>query len=165
MKHMVVVYEIEDDNADISEMLPKFPHAKSMHMTSGVKLRQVGTGEEAFIPYARWFEAESSTSWNKPEYEEYNWLFLRSQQNWANDMLRARGHIMLNEVYDSLGLSRTTLGAVVGWTYALHKEVDPSQPNFVDFGCWEQEGKSFDAKPGAILLDFNVQGPILHALG
>jgi uncharacterized protein DUF6353 len=158
MKHMVVVYEIEDDEA---QELPEIPggNVKSVHMTSGLTLKHLATEETAFIPYARWFDEESSNSWQPPQFEEYNWLFLRSQQSWANDMLRARGHLTLNDVCDTLGMSRTAMGAVVGWTYSSGND-----ENFVDFGCWEQEGKSFPVKPGAILLDFNVQGSILHAL-
>jgi len=165
MKHIVVVYEIEDDAV---QEFPAIPGAnvKYIGMTPGIKLRQVGTGEEAFIPYARWFDGTSSNNFhNDLKYQEYNWLFLRTQQNWANDMLSARGHLLLNDVHDLLGLSRTTMGAVVGWVYEAHKKQDPSQPNFVDFGCWAQETDPLgNGKPGAILLDFNVQGPILHAL-
>jgi uncharacterized protein DUF6353 len=160
MKHMVVVYEIEDTEA---QELPEIPggNVKSVHMTYGLTVKHLATDETAFIPYVCWFEEDTSSSWSKPEYEEYNWLFLRSQQNWANDMLRARGHLTLNDVHDTLGMKRTAMGAVVGWTYSKGNE-----ENVVDFGCWHQEGKSFsDAKPGAIMLAFNVQGPILHALG
>src|SRR4051812_4761889 len=52
-------------------------------------------GEGDPMQYARWFDSESSTSFNKPEFEEYNWMFLRQQQNWANDMLHSRGHVFL----------------------------------------------------------------------
>jgi hypothetical protein len=158
MKHMVVVYEIEDD------AVVEFPETqgvkvKSCHMTWGRTVRQVGTGEEAFIPYASWFDEKSSTAFMANE--EYNWLFLRQQQNWANDMLYARGHLFLNELLAMLGMAHATMGAVVGWTYS--KDTDK---NLVDFGCWAQEATPLsDAKPGAILLMFNVQGPILHTLG
>lgn len=109
----------------------------------------------------RWFDKNSSSSWNGPEFEEYNWLFLRQQQNWANDMLRARGHLFLNEVYSALGLSHRRAGQVLGWVYTeAPKGVDPTEhPNFIDFGCWEQE-KTDD---GRVKLTFNA-GPIFQQI-
>lgn len=110
--------------------------------------------------YARWFDSESSSSWSKPEFEEYNWLFLRSQQNWANDMLKARGYLFLNEVYGMLGLTHTSAGQIVGWIYERDNEVGD---NYVDFRCWDQEEVPLEfnnGRDGAILLDFNVDGPI-----
>lgn len=110
--------------------------------------------------YARWFDGESSANWSTPEYMEYNWQFLRTQQNWANDMLHRRGHMTLNEVFTMLGLSHTSAGAVVGWIYSRDNEIGDNQ---IDFGCWDQVGNPLDfanGREGAILLDFNVDGPV-----
>ena len=41
--------------------------------------------------------------------------YLKFKQNQLNDMLRVRKHVFVNEVYDMLGLERTTAGAVNGW--------------------------------------------------
>lgn len=106
-------------------------------------------------PYARFFD-ELSPSWSKNP--EVNLMFLRCQQNYANDKLHAQGHLFLNEVYDMLGIERTGAGAVVGWV--IGKDSD----NFVDFGIYDRNS---DVKrmfvngyePG-ILLDFNVDGVI-----
>jgi hypothetical protein len=109
--------------------------------------------------YARWFD-DTNANWNGPDFDRHNWLFLRNQQNWANDMLRARGHLFLNEVYSMLGLTHTSAGAIVGWVYKRENEVGD---NFVDFGCWDQESgqpnEFYNGREG-ILLDFNVDGPI-----
>lgn len=112
--------------------------------------------------YARWWDEESSRSWNdpnSPQGETYNRLFLRNQQNWCNDMLRARGHVFLNEVYSCIGLTHTSAGAIVGWVYDRNND---RGDNYIDFGCWERdEISSFhNGRDGAILLDFNVDGPI-----
>ena len=104
--------------------------------------------------YARFFDQFAGT-WSKDP--QYNLVFLRCQQQWANDILRARGHIFLNEVYDALGLSRTTAGSVVGWV--ISKDGD----NFVDFGIFDGHDGSRDfvnGREGSILLDFNVDGVI-----
>ena len=110
--------------------------------------------------YARWFDEENS-NWHAHPMDEYNWLWLRSQQNWANDMLRARGHLFLNEVYSMIGLSHTSAGSIVGWLYDRNNE---RGDNYVDFGCWgKDDGQPldfFNGREGAILLDFNVDGPI-----
>jgi hypothetical protein len=110
--------------------------------------------------YARWFDGDSSSNWRSVEYEEYNWLFLRNQQNWCNDMLRARGYVTLNEVYACLGLAQTSAGAVVGWVYDRNNEVGD---NYIDFRCWDQQdlpAQFNNGREGAILLDFNVDGLI-----
>jgi len=107
--------------------------------------------------YARFFDPVSA-SWSKEP--EYNLIFLKCQQNYANDLLRARGHVFLNEVYDMLGLSRSKAGAVVGWLLSQNGETD----NFVNFGVFdgrEQVARDFvNGREGAILLDFNVDGVI-----
>jgi Family of unknown function (DUF6353) len=110
--------------------------------------------------YARWFD-EENPNWSPPPMDEYNWLWLRTQQNWANDMLRARGHLFLNEAYSMLGLSHTSAGSIVGWLYDRNNK---RGDNYVDFGCWgKDDGQPldfFNGREGAILLDFNVDGPI-----
>lgn len=105
--------------------------------------------------YARFFD-ELSPSWKRQP--EYNLVFLRAQQNWANDKLLVRGHVFLNEVYDSLGIPRTKAGAVVGW------RVSPLGDNYIDFGIYDGDNPAarefVNGREGAILLDFNVDGVI-----
>jgi hypothetical protein len=118
---------------------------------------QVTPGEPS--GYARWFD-EENTNWNPPQFHHHNTLFLRNQQNWANDMLRSRGHVFLNEVYSMVGLSHTSAGAIVGWVYDRHND---RGDNYIDFGCWGKNNdfnEFFNGREGAILLDFNVDGPI-----
>lgn len=106
--------------------------------------------------YARFFGQDTSVNWDpKPE---YNFLFLRSQQAYCNDVLQSRGHIFLNEVYDCLGLERRPEGQIVGW---VRGEGD----DFVDFGIFgESNVEGFynfvTGQEGEILLDFNVDGNI-----
>jgi hypothetical protein len=111
--------------------------------------------------YARFFD-QYSTSWNKDP--EYNLIFLKCQQNYANDLLKSRGHVFLNEVYDMVGVPRSKAGAVVGWLLSPNGETD----NFVNFGVFDgrdQTARDFvNGFEGAILLDFNVDGIIYDKL-
>lgn len=105
--------------------------------------------------YARYFD-EASKNWQRQA--DYNNLFLNSQQNYANDLLRSRGHIFLNEVYDMLGLPRSKAGAVVGWVMSKNGD------NFVDFGVFDADNprarRFVNRDERSILLDFNVDGVI-----
>lgn len=109
--------------------------------------------------YARFFDS-SSKNWDKNP--EYNLLFLKSSQNHMNDLLRARGHVFLNEVYESLGLPHTQAGAVVGWV--LSKDGD----NFIDYGLYDdtiEKVRDFvNGFENVILLDFNVDGVIWNLI-
>jgi Family of unknown function (DUF6353) len=106
-------------------------------------------------PYARFFDA-TSVNWSKTP--EYNMLFLRSQQQWANDRLRAHGFVFLNEVYESLGLERSQAGQMVGW------KLEGDGDGFVDFGLYsigDDNNRAFtNGVEAVVLLDFNVDGII-----
>ena len=112
--------------------------------------------------FARCF-CEGCTGWTKDP--EANLMFLRAQQRWANQRLQAVGHLFLNEVYDMLGLPRSSAGAQVGWMY------DPENPdNNVDFGIYNihiPANREFvNGWERSIWLDFNVdKEPIYNKLG
>lgn len=74
----------------------------------------------------------------------YNRLFLQAQQNWANQLLAARGFLTLNEVFDMLTLPKTEQGALAGWVNDGKIEVD--------------FGEEADAPPpgNTIKLQFNI---------
>lgn len=78
--------------------------------------------------YSKFFD-EYSDRWRRSWTPYEVWQYLEQKQREANDMLRIRKHIFLNEVYDLLGLDRTPEGAVVGWI--LTKNNPESE---VDFG-------------------------------
>ena len=115
-----------------------------------------------YSDYARFFD-EYCAGWTKDA--EYNLMFLRQQQNYANELLKSRGHLFLNEVYDMLGIDRTKAGNIVGWVY---DEEHPVGDNFVDFGIYvldNEKARDFvNGRERSILLDFNVDGDILSLM-
>lgn len=107
-------------------------------------------------PYARFFD-EGSANWQKNA--EFNRLFVQCQQNYANNLLHARGHLFLNEVYDMLGIERSSAGQAVGWV------INSDGDNFVDFGLFEAHAKGFvNGYEPRILLDFNVDGVVIDKI-
>ncbi len=111
-----------------------------------------------YSDYARVYD-DGCAGWSKNA--EYNLMFLKNCQNWANEQLKIRGHLFLNEVYDMLGIPRTKAGQVVGWVY---NEKNPVGDNFVDFGIYNlniEKARDFvNGYERSIVLDFNVDGPI-----
>lgn len=107
-------------------------------------------------PYARFFD-RGNTNWCKSP--EATLIFLKGVQNFCNDKLHCNGHLFLNEVYDELGIPRSEAGQYVGW-------VDGVGDSFVDFGIFNKDdpmARNFvNGYEDAILLDFNVDGPIMY---
>jgi hypothetical protein len=105
--------------------------------------------------YARFFD-ETCSQWQKTP--EYNFVFLKAQQNYLNDLLTSRGHVFLNEVYENLGLQHSQAGALVGWIK------DGDGDGFIDFGIFNGDNEAkvsfVNGYERSILLDFNVDGVI-----
>lgn len=120
------------------------------------------TNPNFYSDYAKCFD-NGCTGWTKDA--EMNLFFLKRQQDWANERLKARGYLFLNEVYESLGIPRTKAGQVVGWVYDA---VNPKGDNYVDFGIYNlHDEKARDFVNGyerSIWLDFNVDGNILDLI-
>lgn len=127
-----------------------------------------GNPLENISEFARFFDEATSTEHHKDA--EYNLMFLRRQQDYANEVLKAKGHLFLNDVYEMLGIPKTKAGQIVGWIY---DEKNPNGDNFVDFGIYRLSGNEvYDERKRAfvngyernILLDFNVDGPIYELI-
>lgn len=109
--------------------------------------------------YARFFDASCA------QYEDnmdYNLMYLRAQEQFANDRLKTDGYLFLSDVYEALGIKRTKMSQTVGWIY---KPENPDGDNFVDFGILETNRETEDGGyEKVILLEFNVDGPILDLI-
>lgn len=110
--------------------------------------------------YSRIFD-ETNSNWSKVPNQ--NQFFIQSVQNHANDMLRVKGKVYLNDVLDMLTMDRCDAGQVVGWV----RNSDDGD-GYIDFGVWN--GSTFAGKEwvtgnvDGILLDFNVDGVVLDLL-
>lgn len=115
-----------------------------------------------YSEYARFYD-DGCLGWSKSS--EDNLYFLKCQQNHANELLQAKGHLFLNEVYDMLGIPRTKAGQVVGWVY---DKDNCTGDNFVDFGIYDlynERARAFvNGHERTILLDFNVDGNVWDLL-
>lgn len=110
-------------------------------------------------PYAKFFD-ESCRPWEKDP--ELNLMFLRAQQQWANDQLRTRKYLFLNEVYERLDIDPTPMGQLAGWIYDPEYDGD----DFVDFGIYDTYRKGarnfVNGIEPVILLNFNAHD--IHSL-
>jgi len=87
---------------------------------------------------------------------EMNLNFLRAHENYFNHMLRSRGHVFLNEIYDALGLPRTVEGAISGWLLN-----ESRGDGSLDFGLG---GIGDPSKMTEFNLVFNIDGVIFHRI-
>ena len=150
LKYNIKAKEIEEVTVD----------AKGKEKTKKTTISVVNN--DGYSDYARFFD-DGCTGWTKDA--ELNLVFLRQQQDHANEMLKSRGHLFLNDVYYMLGIPKTKAGQVVGWVY---DEKNPVGDNFVDFGIYDSHrevNRDFvNGYERTILLDFNVDGPIVDLL-
>ena len=121
-----------------------------------VKKKKIKTAAGESL-YARFFN-EDNPNWKTTP--EYNVMFLRQAQNWANDRLKSRGYLFLNEMYHELGFEDTSEGTSVGWVWQ-----NPEGDGEIDFGIFEPHNADMFyefavGNNGSILLDFNVDGDV-----
>lgn len=120
------------------------------------------TDPNFYSDYARFFDG-GCAGWTKDP--EMNLMFLKKQQAWANERLQRQGYLLLNDVYDALGIPKSKAGFVVGWVY---DKKHPIGDNYIDFGIYDINiAKNRDFVNGyerSILLDFNVDGNIVEMM-
>jgi hypothetical protein len=101
---------------------------------------------------------ETSNSWQRDA--EANKFFLLRQQDWANEKLKSRGYLFLNEVLEMVGIQPCRAGQTVGWM------LDGDGDGYIDFGIFDirlEANRNFvNGLEKSIWLNFNVDGDILH---
>lgn len=126
------------------------------------KTVEVADPVRAGSPYTFCFD-ETATGWVRDA--ESNKFFLMRQQDYANEKLKSRGYLFLNEVLDMVGIQRCRAGQAVGWIY---DENNPIGDNYIDFGIknlYSEASRNFmNGYEKSVWLDFNVDGDILNYL-
>lgn len=124
---------------------------------------------DVFSQYTRVFD-ESCVGWVKDP--EQNMFFLRQVEKQANSVLKRKGMLFLNDVYEMLGFQKTQTGQIVGWVFDENNP-DHIGDNHVSFGLYDFCGiEKYDERKRAfinglersIVLDFNVDGDIYSLL-
>lgn len=120
---------------------------------------------EGVSDYAVFFDKFSSQCCKREE--DYNNFFLSAQERYANDRLRARGWITLNEVIQDLGITDISdelrnAGLVVGWRYDKNNEIGDNEVKFIVTETTREldDGTKVPTK----IIDFNVDGSIYDLL-
>jgi hypothetical protein len=93
----------------------------------------------------------NNSNWHPDD--NVNRLFLNSILKHANNCLYVRGHFFLNEMYDLLGMERTSEGAVTGWLLGNANTEDAVLIKQI-----RNEDGSYD-------LSFNIDGSINEQIG
>lgn len=122
-----------------------------MEINLTIKIEEIKEGETSinYSPFARVFDRENHL-WT--DNREYNRMFLKSQEDWFNAVLKINGYVFLNDVYKALGFPITQYGQVIGWIYDEKKPLE-----FRRIMCEDLEVSD-------IIIDFNVDGEILSKI-
>lgn len=125
----------------------------------GHEVKRIKRGKGPHSPYARIYD-ETLPTWSPDPMTRR--AFLQSQQNYANDLLQARGHVFLNDIYDMLKMERSRAGSVVGW-------VKGHGDDMIDFGLFDTHDQvmidfmNLEHNDG-VIIDFNVDGVVYDLL-
>lgn len=102
---------------------------------------------------------ETSTLWVRDA--ERNKFALLRQQDYANELLKAKTTLSLNDVLELVGLPKCRYGQTVGWVY------DKNKIKQIDFGIFDiycEANRNFiNGLEKSIWLTFNVEGNILYS--
>lgn len=124
-------------------------------------LEVVGSDIADCSPYAKFFDETSEEYTDDPE---YNLMFLLKQQKWANDLLRAKKRVFLNDVYKMVGLPETKAGQVVGWVWDPDNEDIDSKIDFGIFKTYRPNRRFVNGLEPVLLMDFNVDGNVWETM-
>jgi hypothetical protein len=147
------------------EIVEEGPNGPEVKIIRGLDQQAMKANEK--YTYARVFDRDNP---NWSEIPHQNQMFINNVLQHCRDHLQIHGHLFLADVYDMLGFERTKASMQVGWIKGerVNPETGQKTDGYVDFGIWDQgmyKGKEWiNGNLQAFELDFNVDGPILHAL-
>lgn len=139
--------------------------------TKKVKKEVSVIDETGYSAYARYFDDSCGYYQSDPSGRpctDYNLFFLKAREAEATTRLRADGYLFLNDVYKMLGIEPSLAGQSVGWIYDKTKPEDEQEGDgFVSFNIYKAtraNARFIEGIEDVILLDFNVDGPIMDRL-
>lgn len=144
--------EIEDaiyNGSDDWKTLPHKPGEKHAQLESAT-FTQAG-------PYSVFYDEMNAAGFKSDP--EMNKLTIQAAEHFANEKLKIKGHVFLNEVLDMLGIEHTEMGATCGWL------VDGGGDGYVDFGLNDNRlsAKRFmTGREAAVILNFNCDPGQIH---
>ena len=151
-------YGTKDEEIEVTEVNEKGKTKKYKEVVKTVEDIDISD-------YAKFFTYDNEQfNWQDAQHHTPDWdaniRFLNCQQAYANQKLELQGYLFLNDVYDMLGLPRTKAGQVVGWIFDPEDKTIDSR---VSFGIFEPRNhRTINGyEEECILLDFNVDGPII----
>lgn len=157
-------YGIKKSEVEVKEIDPKT--GKETIVKKQVDNFELGD----YSPYARFFD-DSCAPFQKDSYgrplTDYNLFFLRAREKEANLLLRTQGFLFLNDVYKMLGIEPSIAGQTVGWLHTYDEDEVTEGDNCISFGIYKTtraNARFIEGIEDVILLDFNVDGPILDKL-
>lgn len=109
--------------------------------------------------FSRFFAQGHTTEWTQDD--NYNLMFIKGQEEYANQRLRTRGYMFWNEVLEALGFDPVPEGQYLGWVY--DRDPNSNSDDRIDFRTREVFRQNEDGQyEKTIILDFNVQGDIIN---
>lgn len=104
------IYDEQDVKIESSDEIKPAHYAKSVTKFTGLP------------PYAKWFGPDNKWYQLNSPHDMMYWM--QCQQSWANNYMRAHGHLFLNDMYRVMGFDPTPEGQLMGWQYSPDKVID-----------------------------------------
>lgn len=104
--------------------------------------------------HGEWFD--KSTEYARDDHE-YNMAFIQSVKESLELRMFRKGYLMMNEVYDALGLPRTKPGALIGWSTGTGFDLYPEVTNCVNTVTGEMTPQIYIKWTSPIYIYDNVE--------
>ena len=158
-------YGVKKQKIEVEETDPETGKTKK------VKKEITTVDDSNYSLYARFFDETSDYYQHDKSGRpctDYNLFFLKQREAEMTMRLRVQGYLFLNDVYKALGFEPSLAGQSVGWIYDKSKdETEQVGDGFVSFNIFKAtraNARFIEGIEDVILLDFNVDGPIMDRL-
>ena len=161
-------YGIKKEKIEVTETDPETGKTKKVKKEV---IPENGINIDGYSDYARFWDESCDGFYvdesGRPN-TDCNLFYLKAREKEANVRLRSQGYLFLNDVYKMLGITPSIAGQTVGWIYDKNRdESDQEGDGFISFNIFKgtrANARFIEGIEDVILLDFNVDGPILDRL-